>query len=796
METTKSSSLYEKLSLHVLIATVVIAPLFFVPSITIPFEFSKVIVMLSGVLLSAVLLVFSKTKGGEIILPKVKVMTLSVAIVAISLILSSIFGGNFYKSFIGYGIETSTVLFIAFLILTALLTAILAKTKENIFYLTTGWGISFILIVLFQLFHFVIGPKEWLGILSPVTGTPLESWTDLSLYAGIGVVVSLVGLSVSVSRRITTGLFSMLFVVSALLLATIGNPIPWFIIGVISTALLIFGVRAHIVGHGLKHVFSSKTLLRKAVIVPLIFACLAFVMAEKGQGFALKAYQVLGIDSNRVALNGTDLALPWQATVDVVADIVKASPFLGGGPNRFINQFFLNRPLTINTEDFWMLDFNSAFGYFPTLFANQGLLGVLGWLLALGTIFALGVRALLKKGLRMSILIPFAVSAYLIFVAFVSVPSHSLFFVTAIFIGLFFAALVQEGIVETKTISFLSKKDTLSKITGIVIIIMLVVWGGWYVKKFVGAVYFQRALMAFNAGNLDQAHNLAVTATGLGDGSDAYYRVLSQISLYQVNALITQNATSSSAESVAQRAKKLVDEVASASNAAVRKDPLDYYNHLSVARAAAAFVPLKIADMYEIAIASYSNASKLNPNNPTLYFEVAQLEASRNNFADAKRFIGKSIELKNNYIEPIFLLSQIQVAEGATKDAITSVQVALQIQPRNPLINFQLGLLKYNDKDYKGASEAFKNAVDLDGNYSNARYFLGLSYARLAKNTEAIEQFEIIQKLNPDNTEVALILTNLNTGRSPFEDIKAPLDSTPEKRKQLPVTTTKKGAKL
>ena len=54
-------------------------------------------------------------------------------------------------------------------------------------------------------------------------------------------------------------------------------------------------------------------------------------------------------------------------------------------------------------------------------------------------------------------------------------------------------------------------------------------------------------------------------------------------------------------------------------------------------------------------------------------------------------------------------------------------------------------------------------------------------------NKEAIVQFEEVQKLNPGNTEIDLILQNLKAGKAPFVNAKPPVDAKPEKRSTLPV---------
>ena len=137
----------------------------------------------------------------------------------------------------------------------------------------------------------------------------------------------------------------------------------------------------------------------------------------------------------------------------------------------------------------------------------------------------------------------------------------------------------------------------------------------------------------------------------------------------------------------------------------------------------------------------------------------------------------------------MFLLAQIEISEGNIKDAIKLIEAGSTLAFDNPAVFFQLGVLKYSDKEknYKGAAEAFEKAVALNASYSNARYFLGLSYYNLGRTAEAINQFELVQSLNQNNKEVELILKNLREGRAPFTNATPPIDGKPEKRKTLPI---------
>ena len=55
------------------------------------------------------------------------------------------------------------------------------------------------------------------------------------------------------------------------------------------------------------------------------------------------------------------------------------------------------------------------------------------------------------------------------------------------------------------------------------------------------------------------------------------------------------------------------------------------------------------------------------------------------------------------------------------------------LAPQNVGILFQLGFLKYLNKDYSGSIDALARATTIQPNYSNAKYFLGLSYSKVGR---------------------------------------------------------------
>ena len=71
--------------------------------------------------------------------------------------------------------------------------------------------------------------------------------------------------------------------------------------------------------------------------------------------------------------------------------------------------------------------------------------------------------------------------------------------------------------------------------------------------------------------------------------------------------------------------------------------------------------------------------------------------------------------------------------------------------------------------DYKKAIPVLERAVVLNQNYSNALYFLGLSYDKQGNKDGALAAFKRIGVLNPDNQNVKDIIVSLESGGSAFD---------------------------
>jgi len=121
------------------------------------------------------------------------------------------------------------------------------------------------------------------------------------------------------------------------------------------------------------------------------------------------------------------------------------------------------------------------------------------------------------------------------------------------------------------------------------------------------------------------------------------------------------------------------------------------------------------------------------------------------------------------------------VLDNAPSWAITSYDSALKLDPNNPYLYLQEGSVYLVDKNFTKAKEKLEKSIALKPDYSDAWYYLGLTYNSLGQKDKAIEAFTILQQLNPDNKDIAKILNNLKNGLSAL-NTPAPIQEAPPQK--------------
>lgn len=782
----RKSNIFEKISYISLLISIFLLPLFFIPSRLVIFEFNKIIVLVSAVLIALVFWCLARIKDGKVEFPSTLFFSSALLVVAVYL-LSSLFSGNKANSLIGQGFEFGTfgLVFVGFALM--LLTSIIFRTKDKIFYSYIAFFISFIFISLFQLGRIFLG-SDFLsfGIFNDISFNIIGKWNDLGIYFGLIALLSITTLELTKLGSVMRFFLYFASLASLFFIILINFKVVWFVVG-------LFAIMFFVYYFSLKKNRANKEGYpygggRKLSYLIAFFLLLSAVFIVDGY----RSKHVIGDSiSNYFKISQLEVRPSFQGTLGVMKSSFKESPALGFGPNRFLTSWLKYKPDGVNSTIFWNFDFIYGVGIIPTFITTTGILGMISWVLFLGLFLYTGFKFIFLKTTN-----PF--SSYLITSSFLAslyfwimnifyVPSATLFFLTFFFTGLFVGSLINENFVKMKAIPYLGNpRRGLVLVPLLVLIMISSVTGGYiYFQRYLSNIYFQKSFNSLNVtGNLDDAEKYAKKSISLSK-IDSNHRLLTDIYIARLANISSQKNNSN--EALSKQFESVLQNAIMSSKTAIDFDKTNYQNYLSAGRLYEFVIPIEGA--YKAAFDNYNSALSLNPNSPLINLMLARLEVINKDNVKARDYITKSLQLKNNYTDAVFLLAQIEIAEGNIKNAIKLVEAGSTLTFDNPIIFFQLGILKYSDKerDYKGAAEAFEKALSLNSSYSNARYFLGLSYYNLGKTSEAIKQFEIVQELNQDNKEVELILKNLREGRSPFANATPPIDDKPEKRKTLPV---------
>ncbi len=781
-ERTADNRVLDTYSFWTFLAMLFLLPIVFIPSISIPFQFTKTILVFAGVLIALLITLIARLKEGRLTLPS-HYLLYAVWALPVVYFISALFSESPKASFLGQALEIDTFAFITLMAVFATLVVMVIRSKEQVLSSYLILFTSFIVLWVFQGLRLIFGP-DFLAFntLTLATSNVFGKWNDLSIFFGLATVMSLVTLaSLKLSATYKRVLYVML-IVSLFFLAVVNFTITWAIVGLFALGFLVHSVGItrfnwkkaqplalheevppqETSSKGAKNISAASAIV---FVIALLFVGSSFTENDR-VGNAL---------SNTFNISQIEARPSWTSTIDIARASYTDNAFLGSGPNTFVKEWVTSRPQELNNSIFWNADFVSGIGIIPTAFISVGLIGGLIWLLIFASFVYSGFRSLILNSgdNRFSYYITlssFLAGLYLWLLMIFYTPNVVLVTLAFFFTGIYLASLRHNsaGKLRERTYVFAGNPKTgFASVFTLTFLLLVTIVAGWSAFGiYRSAVAFQSGVIALNVdGDIDRAQDLIAKSASIYE-TDRQYRLLADISTARVIAL--QSATGLSEDELREQFQFRLAQAIEAGQKATELDPNNYQNWLSLGRVYQSVVPLRIEGAYENAQNSFDQALELNPNGPATYLTMARLEVANGDTLRARDHIASALQLKSNYTEAIFLLSQLEISEGNVDEAIASIEAAAILTQNNPVIFFQLGLLKYNQTDYEGAQTAFRRAVQLSNDYANALYFLGLTEDRLGNTDDAIVFFERVSALNPNNEEVISILENLNAGRAPF----------------------------
>ena len=770
-----------KISFLIVLSLVFLLPIFFIPGGAFYLDTAKSALLVLGVVATTLVFLLETWQEGKLNIPWhpfVLVAALMPLVYLLSALLTtpsslSLFGYNFEVGTFGYILLGSTLLILMSMIFT---------NNSRIFQALIVFLSSFSLVAVFVAIKILLGLSiessnflVW-GIFFSNTDNPIGRWTDLAAALGLLSVLSTLMLGmVPMKKSLRLILYGAFGLSTALLVIVNFFTALVFTLGA-SVILFFYFLKVE------KHFFSTASTLPQAsapfilkpIFLPIVLGVVSILFLIN-PNISLARGTLSDLMARTFKVENTEVRPSFSATLGISKAVLSQNALLGSGPNTFSHDWLVYKPVDVNTTPFWAVAFPFGIGFIPTQVASTGILGTLLWLAFFVFFILLGVKAWNhipeSRSLRFTLVSAFLTTLFLWVSSFLYVPSGTMLMLAFMFSGIFLAVSRETGIISSRVINL--KEFPQTRFISILLLVVVTIgalflgWTGF--EKTVSAFYFKKAIDLSNTAGvpLEEIESQLDKVLKFAP-ADLHYVALSRINFAKAQGAVN-NTTDTPEKSRAIFEDALRGSIEAAKNA-VSINPAGYQNWVSLGMIYSALVPapLAVEGAYENAKFAYSEALKRNPANPELPLLLARLELNKGDIEATRSFIRSSIALKEDYADAYLMLAQLEIQEGNTADAIASTERLAFLVPNNPGIYFELGLLKYSNRDYKGAVEVLSQALALVSDYANAQYYLGLSLSRLNRLDEALRQFEALAITNPDNREIKTILLELRAGKTSF----------------------------
>lgn len=745
---------------NILVVVFGLLPIFFVPTAYAPFEYSKVFFVLAGVMSALVLYSLSILRSGKI---SIGFSYTLVAMWAVALVafVSSLLSGDIRDSLVGDVLSVHSTVFVGILALVMSVWAFIGAEKVSVMRLYMLLAASTIVLVLFHVARLIVGADTLsLGVFQSSIATPVGSWNDLALFLGLSILLSLVTMEQLPLTKQGRILFTIVTVVALFMLGVINFFTVWLILGLVSLVMIVYSLGKDRLSGSQLSLVSGRVAGPSSLMLSLIVFAVSVLFIIGGAALG-------GYISKFTNISYIEVRPSLQATADIARNVYQENAFLGIGPNKFADAWRLHKDASINATVFWNTDFNAGNGYITTFFITAGVLGGIVWLLFLGTFLISGVRILLtaSDSDRMWYFIgvsSFVSAVYIWGMSLIYVPGAVVLILGALCTGVTIAAAQALRGKTASIYSIISNRRTGFIMTLAVIVVIIGSVATLYgVGRDYAAVYtFNGAESAFaNGADIETVKTRIADAYALSS-SDVYARRIAEYEFILLNSMLgIQNPTS-------EDQRRFETAVVNGVNAAERAqggDASEANNWAVQGGIYSLLMSANIDGVYDRAKDSLTKARDLNPKNPIVYLNLAELEGRAGNYDAAREQVQTAINLKPNFTDAFFYLSQLDIVTGNVEGAIASARSIVALEPQNAARYYQLGVLETSRQNIEGAIEAFERAIELDTNYANARYLLALAYDEEGRATDARAQLEKVLELNPGNPDVLALIASIDT---------------------------------
>ena len=125
-------------------------------------------------------------------------------------------------------------------------------------------------------------------------------------------------------------------------------------------------------------------------------------------------------------------------------------------------------------------------------------------------------------------------------------------------------------------------------------------------------------------------------------------------------------------------------------------------------------------------------------------------ELKKQKLEKAAEIANQMIENQNDSDSAHYALSKNASQNKKYDDALAELEKAIRMNRENPLYYYDKGKILYLKRNYEEAQWNFEKACELDKNFYQSKYNLGLTYERFNQNEDAQNSF--LQAIDIKNT--------------------------------------------
>jgi cytochrome c-type biogenesis protein CcmH/NrfG len=758
-----------KVAQYLLLGVFALMPLFFIPGVPALISTGKIYFVLLGLVLVLITSSLAILRSGILTFRVSPLLYAWWGVVAASFI-SAILAPQAMVALVGDALEIHTVGFLALLGMVMTVCQLFVSRQQSIVYLYAAFFASALVLAVLHLLRVIFGADVLaLGYLMSPASTLIGSFNDLGLYLVLTILITLIALVQLSLPKLAQIVLATLTTLSLVLLAVVSFYALWLVLALFSLLLLMYVLTKGRFGANRGQTQMTSLSLTAISVIALVFVTsTVFLIGGTGLGGAVS--QMTGISYIEVRPS-------VGATVDILRNVYSEQAFTGAGPNHFNEAWNLYKDQSLNETVFWDTAFNAGSGYIPTWFVTAGIFGVATWLIFLGMFVFTGAQALLRTTSNDNFwyfiaTISFVSGLFVWLASLVYVPGPTILILGALSAGILIIA--NQALIPRQfpTYNLLTTARTgflLITIVMVVIISSIAVGYGAF-RQFAGAYTFAVASsQPLTPETIDSITSQLARAYNYHQ-SDAYARTLARYQLAHINYLA--NIPEPSAED-RQRFEAQIGNGLEVASVATARRPEDPRNWLILGDVYATLAAIPVPNAADRAKEAYQEAQKRDPKNPYYAFQFAALAIQAQDTDEARRQIQNALTLKTNYVDAIFLLSQLDVAAGNFPEAIAATRALISLEPNNAGRYYQLGVLESAASNRAGAIDAFSAAITINPSFANARYLRALEYFADGKVADAVSELKQVRDLSPDNAGLATLIDQIERREITPESVRA-----------------------